>query len=236
MLKTAASRGAQHARPAFPKARRNVQRPCRRLVKPVGIRAGALRQPQPFQPRHMKLPPACVCPARIRPAQPSGRSCTAAGSCTRPSRKAAPGRSPLSGKRRFAVAGVAYFIVERPKMSTFCPLITTRAASFCKKSEPRAADELRRPSRRAQNIVVAGDGKLSVPGAKPAQYFAILLRCGKPRAAAGKIACEADDIRALGIHNAHQPPQPGCVCTVLQMQVCQVCHAQRRRRRAGRAA
>ena len=107
-------------------------------------------------------------------------------------------------------------------MSTFCPLITTRAASFCKRVNPA-----RQMSCGALNIVVAGDGKLSVPGAKPAQYFAILLRCGKPRAAAGKIACEADDIRALRIHNAHQPPQPGCVCTILQVQVCQVCHAQR---------
>ena len=51
-----ARRAKAHARPAFPKARRNIQRPCGRLVKPVRIRAGALRQPQPFQPRHMKLP------------------------------------------------------------------------------------------------------------------------------------------------------------------------------------
>ena len=133
MLKTATSRGAQRRMrgPLSPRPAGNVQRPCRRLIKPVRIRAGTLRQPQPFQPRHMKLPRMRV-PGQNEAGPIFRQKLHSRGLVHKPQPESRAGLLGLSGNRRFAVAGVSYFMVERPRMSTFCPLISTRAASFCK--------------------------------------------------------------------------------------------------------
>ena len=170
MLKTATSRGAQRRmRGPLPQGLPKRTKALRASDK---ARAHTGRNPSAataFPAAAHETAPACVCPARMRPAQFSGRSCTAAGSCTRPSRKAGPGCWPLSGNRRFAVAGVSYFMVERPRMSTFLSAYFNARRLVLQKGKPCAANQLRRLPRCAQNIVVARDGKFSIPGAQAAQ-------------------------------------------------------------------